>query len=255
LQDQNLQESGVKVETLERRLEATRKQADQIVELENDVAKAKKQEKVYEDAIEQLQKDLDLLEAENLKLGKGERGDRGGNASGSTTVEAYPMVSTGGLEASQLAEQIENLRCAIRFLRSENALLRSKELYKDLHALPTLPTWHVEAPVPELEPSSPGSPPSPTSSTGSIDTDHLVTPSKPSKHSLEMESRLLYQEIAQWQATPRIVDISTVLQQGTKWHRRKGSPQEQMAGLRGLEQRLRKRVAGLADQSHRSMGS
>jgi dynactin 1 len=71
-QDQSLQESGVKVETLERRLEATRKQADLIIELENDVAKAKKQEKVYEDAIEQLQAEQDALEAENARLRKGQ---------------------------------------------------------------------------------------------------------------------------------------------------------------------------------------
>jgi dynactin 1 len=79
LRDQTLQESGVKVETLERRLEATRKQADQILELENDVAKARKQEKVYEDAIEQMQGELEALEAENAKLRKGQTGvDRQG---------------------------------------------------------------------------------------------------------------------------------------------------------------------------------
>lgn len=62
----------MKVETLERRLEATRKQADLIIELENDVAKAKKQEKVYEEAIEQLQAEQDALEAENARLRKGQ---------------------------------------------------------------------------------------------------------------------------------------------------------------------------------------
>jgi dynactin 1 len=78
IRDQTLQESGVKVETLERRLEATRKQADMILELENDVAKAKKQEKVYEDAIEQMQAELDALEGENVKArtGTGHASDR-----------------------------------------------------------------------------------------------------------------------------------------------------------------------------------
>jgi dynactin 1 len=64
LRDQSLQEAGVKVETLEKRLEGSRKMADVIVELENDVAKAKKQEKVYEDAIEQVQKELEEVERE-----------------------------------------------------------------------------------------------------------------------------------------------------------------------------------------------
>lgn len=76
VRDQSLQESEVKVETLERRLEASRKLADQILELENDVAKAKKQEKVYEDAIEQMQEELDGLENENAKLRKGHGMDR-----------------------------------------------------------------------------------------------------------------------------------------------------------------------------------
>ena len=73
----------MKVEILERRLEAYRKQADVILELENDVTKAKKQEKVYEDAIEQLQADQDALEAENTRLrkaqGTGERQRIGSN--------------------------------------------------------------------------------------------------------------------------------------------------------------------------------
>ena len=53
-------------------------QADTILELENDVTKAKKQEKVYEDAIEQLQTELDALEAENAQLRKSQKGDRTG---------------------------------------------------------------------------------------------------------------------------------------------------------------------------------
>lgn len=47
-------------------------QADIIIELENDVAKARKQEKVYEDAIEQLQAEQDALEVENARLRKGQ---------------------------------------------------------------------------------------------------------------------------------------------------------------------------------------
>jgi dynactin 1 len=100
--DQTLQESGVKVEILERRLEATRKQADQIIELENDLTKAKKQEKVYSDAIEQLQAEQDTLEAENARLRKGV--DPAREALLPAVELALPMG--GGLEASQLAEQV-----------------------------------------------------------------------------------------------------------------------------------------------------
>jgi dynactin 1 len=105
-QDQTLQESGVKVEILERRLEATRKQADQIIELENDITKAKKQEKVYSDAIEQLQAEQDALEAENAKLRKGQGVDvRESNAVLPGFGEGV-YAPGGGLESSQLAEQV-----------------------------------------------------------------------------------------------------------------------------------------------------
>jgi len=66
--DQNLQEAGVKIELMERRMEAVKKQADTIVEFEIELSKARKQEKAYEEAMEQLQADLDTLEQDNAKL-------------------------------------------------------------------------------------------------------------------------------------------------------------------------------------------
>lgn len=66
--DQTIQESTVKIELMERRLEAVKKQADAIVELENELSKARKQERAYEEAMEQLQADLDTLEQDNAKL-------------------------------------------------------------------------------------------------------------------------------------------------------------------------------------------
>lgn len=66
--DQNLQEAGVKIELMERRMEAVKKQADTIVEFEIELSKARKQERAYEEAMEQLQADLDTLEQDNAKL-------------------------------------------------------------------------------------------------------------------------------------------------------------------------------------------
>lgn len=66
--DQQIQESGVKIELMERRMEASKKQADTIVDLENELMKARKQERAYEEAMEQLQADLDALEQDNAKL-------------------------------------------------------------------------------------------------------------------------------------------------------------------------------------------
>jgi dynactin 1 len=66
--DQATQESSVKIELMERRLEAVKKQADTIVELENELMKARKQERAYEEAMEQLHADLDALDKENARL-------------------------------------------------------------------------------------------------------------------------------------------------------------------------------------------
>jgi dynactin 1 len=66
--EQTVQEAGVKIALMERRLEAVKKQADAIVELEGELAKARKQERAYEEAMEQLQADLDSLEQDNAKL-------------------------------------------------------------------------------------------------------------------------------------------------------------------------------------------
>ena len=65
--DQTIQESTLKVKLMEQRLEAM-KQSDAVVELENELSKARKQERAYEEAMEQLQADLDTLEQDNAKL-------------------------------------------------------------------------------------------------------------------------------------------------------------------------------------------
>jgi dynactin 1 len=49
-------------------METVKKQADAIVDLEGDLAKARKQEKAYEEALEQLQSDLDQMGQENARL-------------------------------------------------------------------------------------------------------------------------------------------------------------------------------------------
>ncbi|WVQ65710.1 uncharacterized protein L199_003888 [Kwoniella botswanensis] len=284
IRDQNLQEAGVKVETLERRLEASRKQADTIIELENDVAKAKKQEKVYEDAIEQLQAEQDALEAENARLRKSQgqgQADRQGNnitsTPGGTTIEPINFggaIGTGsgsgsgfgfGPESSlQSNELIENLRSTIRFLRHENALLKSKEFYNDLKTLSPLKYTSLSTPsssiLPELVKSMSKSPKSPSagSSSGSDDEDWEIpiTPTDKSilKNSLQVESKLLFDRLIDFQTTPKIVDISksgtttastTGSEQIKYWRKRKEEPEQQIADWKLKERKLQKRLEDL----------
>ena len=66
--DQTIQETSVKVELMERRMDTVKKQQDTIAELEAEIAAAKKSQRSYEDAVEQLHADLDAAEQEITKL-------------------------------------------------------------------------------------------------------------------------------------------------------------------------------------------
>ncbi|WVN86516.1 uncharacterized protein L203_101680 [Cryptococcus depauperatus CBS 7841] len=249
IRDQSLQEAGVKVETLERRLEASRKQGDIIVELESDVAKAKKQEKVYEDAIEQLQAEQDALEAENARLrkGQGQSADRQVLPSGVSMSLGEPALasSSSGLESSQLVEQVEILRSTIQFLRSENALLKSKELFNEIHSLPAV-TYRSVTNVPELVPSATFSS-STSDSEGSMPVTPTLSPVSlppPTKHDLEVESRILLLQITKFQAGAKIVDISGL--RGEKgWRSRKKEPEVQILEWKAKEKRLERKLEAL----------
>ena len=188
---------------------------------------------MYEDAIEQLQRDLDQLEAENAKLGKGDR-------QASTTGQDVPVPST-FVDHGMVGEQVENLKLAIRFLRKENALLKSKELYKELNLLPKLPSvrpsgMEIED-LPELDHSF-------DSSSSSEDGDVLITPSK---HTIEMESKLLWKELGQWTSVPKIVDLSKTGHNG--WNRRKGGPDDQVWTWKEQEKELGRKVERLKERS------
>jgi len=68
VKDQITQESSVKIELMERRMETVKKQAEAVTELEGLLGKAQKQEKYYVEAMEQLQSEFDTLAKENSKL-------------------------------------------------------------------------------------------------------------------------------------------------------------------------------------------
>jgi dynactin 1 len=119
--DQHIQEASVKIELMERRMEAVKKQAEMIVELEEQLNKARKQERTYEEAMEQLQGEYDTLEQENAKLKTmAPTQERPGEclcelfaaallpfclAPGAATVETETVAVEGNIETSYLLEQ------------------------------------------------------------------------------------------------------------------------------------------------------
>ncbi|CAE6488914.1 unnamed protein product [Rhizoctonia solani] len=241
--DQNIQETGVKIELMERRMETVKKQADAIVDLEGDLAKSRKQEKAYEEALEQLQSDLDEMSQENARLKQATAGVEN-NAPGQPATEE-PIVAGGDLEVSHLLEQaslgavlpgrrfpniqyqqIESLRGAVRFLRHENSYLKSQDLLRDLNALPPLGNKPSPVSLPRI-PRSTARPfttvirsPSPLSEVSEEEylmeelRDDYETEgseeeeSPPSPHALATETKLLYRDLLSFASRPRVVDLS-----------------------------------------------
>lgn len=68
VQDQALQESNVKCELLEKRMENAKKDAEQIHMLEEELDKAQAQAQMYSEAMENLQAEYEALEQENIQL-------------------------------------------------------------------------------------------------------------------------------------------------------------------------------------------
>jgi dynactin 1 len=296
-QEQAIQESAVKIELMEKRMEGVKKQvrklwgdtslgchaeleqqADAMAELEAELAKSKKQEKAYEEAIEALQADLDSMEQENIKLKQAApSADKSGASRISHVFRAQTIdydlneghagafgegefiAFTGSLETSHLIdqvscvclrpgrwdfgslkwterrtngiEQIESLRGAVRYLRAQNALLKSDSLLSDLATLPSYTQATAAAG------GVPGG-------GGSSDDD---------ARSVASESKALLKEAVALSSAPRVVDLSKV-RPGKGWVRAESRPERQFAARQGKVQELLRRVDALRERAGDSRG-
>ncbi|KAI0652665.1 dynactin [Trametes meyenii] len=246
IKDQTIQETGVKIELMERRMETVKKQADAITDLENELSKARKQERAYEEAMEQLQADLDALEQDNAKL-KTLANNPERQASTTQVVEAESVPTEGNFETSYLLEQIDALRGTVRFLRSENSFLKGQDLLKEIESLPELTEPFSREPTPPLVPSA--------LSDSDSDSDDEPRP-PPTLRDLAVESKLLYREVIKYTSSPRVVDLSVLRakREGTNgsakgWLPRKKTPAYQLAERKLQGERLGKRLKGLLEMT------
>lgn len=131
-------------------MENFKKQAEQISILDRDVDKAKKQERDYDEAISALQADMAALEEQNAQLRRlvkkpenrnmvppSKRPPHGQHGPSGSVLdpEAANALAQDGSETGNnrdLMIQIESLKSALRFLRSENASLRTRAALLDL---------------------------------------------------------------------------------------------------------------------------
>ncbi|KAF8982492.1 hypothetical protein BGZ46_001161 [Entomortierella lignicola] len=146
--DQELQESKVNIELLSKRNEAFKKQIEQMSIIDRDVDKAKKQERDYDEAISSLQAELVAMEEQNAQqrrlIKKLEsrtnvtpltRPHHNGHSSSAHEQDNTGSMSLDNADTSsnrELLIQIESLKSALRFLRSENASLRTRASMLDL---------------------------------------------------------------------------------------------------------------------------
>jgi dynactin 1 len=280
--DQHIQESSVKIELMERRMETVKKQADAIADLESELAKAGKRERSYEEAMEQLQSDLDVLEQDNVKLkavaanpekqGKQQiwvyapTNDflqhlrimhwrqrqsklRATSRLRTCSNRYFIFVTTFGHE--RLDElQIEAYRGTVRYLRTENSYLRGQDLLREIQALPPLREESSRTPTPPLEPS------------GLSDTDDDSDPESPPRpprtlRSLATETKLLYRDVIKFSSSPRVVDLSVIHKKGEDgtmlsgrgWLPRKKMPAHQVWERKMEAEKLNRRVRGLMERA------
>ncbi|KAI0658356.1 dynactin [Cubamyces menziesii] len=248
IKDQTIQETNVKIELMERRMETVKKQADAITDLENELSKARKQERAYEEAMEQLQADLDALEQDNAKL-KALANNPERQASTTQAAEAESVPTEGNLETSYLLEQLDALRGTVRFLRSENSFLKGQDLLKEIESLPELPEPFPREPTPPLVPST-------LSDSDSDSDDEVRTPR--TLRDIAVESKLLYREVIKYTSSPRVVDLSVLRAKRENgghgpakgWMPRKKMPAYQLFERKKQGERLGKRLKGLLEMTN-----
>ncbi|SGY89595.1 BQ5605_C039g11758 [Microbotryum silenes-dioicae] len=236
--DMAYQESIVKIEVMEKRMEAVKKQADAITELEAELVKSKKQERVYEEAIEALHSDLDAMEQELTKM----KQNVVSNDKSAGPGEGEAVVYEGNMETSYLIEQLESLRNAVRFLRSENSYLKSQDLLTELDALPT---YVLPAITPIMLPKeTSGLPVSPRRTPVASATSTTVAPLEPT--SFAVQSKQLLHEARLLSATPRLVDLSGVRPGGKKgWTPSARLPSSQLRAEKDRSKALSRKVEAL----------
>ena len=198
-------------------MQAAKKQVEFVGELETELAKARKQEKAYEEAIESLNKDLDTLEQENAKIKQSTvpavTPTRPSAGLGSSQSE--PIGFTGSLETAHLLSYIEGLRGSLRFLKSENSFLKSRSMVSDLDSLPPLP------------------------SSGKKDDQLRV---------IIDQTRALWKDTMSTTSQAAVVDLSRI-EPTRKWQKHSSKPETQLERQRAKMDRLKSRFASLQSTS------
>ncbi|CEJ02773.1 Putative Dynactin 1 [Rhizopus microsporus] len=246
LKDQALQEAHVKIELLEKRMETVKKQAEQIQMLEETLSKSQQQEQMYSEAIDNLQAEYDNLEQEHIKLKKEIAQKEEKRLSASKKAELFIEDATlmnseneeNNLDVHNLNSQLESLKCAIRFLRAENAHLKESDVLKTLHMDYTARKTLLP-PTPPL-----------TDDEGDEEDEEYENKEPDFKsmvRSVLQETRTLVKDVRLATATTKIVQLSPE-RRGGKWQRKKNLPDYQYQMQQSVLYTLKRRCESLKEK-------
>ncbi|KAF7320182.1 CAP-Gly domain-containing protein [Mycena kentingensis (nom. inval.)] len=245
--EQHIQEATVKNDLMERKMEMVKKQADAITQKDGIIADGKRRQRELEEALEQVQGDLDVSEQERMKL-KALVGTEQRPAPGTVAPEPENAQTESSLETSHLLEQIDALRGTVRYLRTENAYLKGHDLLREIEALPPLPEPVGRVETPPLDASR-------LSDTESESEDDDEPRAPPTLRSLATETKLLYRDVIKYSSASRVVDLSSLnakraaTTSGRAWIPKKATPAHHVWERKQEAERLSRRVKGLLDRA------
>ncbi|KAJ2006269.1 hypothetical protein H4R26_001489, partial [Coemansia thaxteri] len=135
LRDQAIQEYGAKTDMLEKRTETMRRQAEHVADLQCLLDAANSKVLTYEEAIESLQAETDALERECRSLKQASAAAKSAALAGDFSA----IIGPGGrgnesllpTDLLGLRGKIAALQVSVSYLRTENAHLRAKYLFKE----------------------------------------------------------------------------------------------------------------------------
>ncbi|KAG8856780.1 hypothetical protein FRB96_006284 [Tulasnella sp. 330] len=237
--EQIIQESGAKIELMERRMEAVKRQGEAIIDLEAQLEQAVKQEKEWREAVDSYQAEIEALDEQCHRLKQQLESAPNQSAAGAQPTEGDNTISESNLETSYLLDQVESLRGAVRFLKSENSYLKGQDLLRDINSLPVLTSF---------APATPPLSPSPSSTT---DFSLPSSPERPTLRSLTTESKVLYRDVINYSSSVKVVDL-TKLNDGKskRWIPQKATPAGQLWDGQLEGEKLGRRVRGLLERAN-----
>ena len=225
--DQTLQESSVKIEIMEKKLDTVKKQTEVLESMDDEVNRLKRQEKALNDAIEVLQSDLNNVEQENDRLKQNsipidqQQGINNNTINNSNSIENL-IGNEGNYEKSTLLERIENLISIVKYLRSENSYLKCQDNLTLLQNLKPL-SINDRSQTPDLVLDDDESSSS-DSDNGQNEGKSLISNNP---HMIEMEKRKLSYELIDNLASKKVVDL-TLIDNQKVWQKSKFKPENQI---------------------------